>query len=122
MTRYYIDLKEENHKVEECQGNVSSHDVPHPVPVGVWAADTGHVEGVGQGMITRLTASTEGAIPVQILTCGTGQITAVTAQSVVNEISQPLCDILTVENASPYCNELSIFVESSAVAVDDGKP
>ena len=43
MTRHNLHLEEENEEVEECEREVGSHDVPQPVPVGVWAGNTGHV-------------------------------------------------------------------------------
>ena len=59
VTKCGINFEKEDDEVEECEGEVSSHDVPDPVPAGIGARDTGHVEGVGQREVDRLTSSTQ---------------------------------------------------------------
>ena len=53
-----VDLEEENKQVEECERKISCHDVPEPVPAGMWARDTIHVNGLGQGIVVRQTPPT----------------------------------------------------------------
>ena len=55
----HLDLEEEDDKVEECERKVGSHDVPQPVSAGMRGGDTGHIEGVGQGIVIRQTLTTQ---------------------------------------------------------------
>ena len=87
MSRHRIDLEEYYKEIKECEREVGSHDVPQPVPVGVWTGDTGHVEGVSQRVETRLTASTQSPISVQTIhTCGIGKTIVVYSQGMVDHI------------------------------------
>ena len=48
-----VDLEEENKQVEECERKISCHDVPEPVPAGMWAKDAIRVVRVSQGIVVR---------------------------------------------------------------------
>ena len=54
-----IDLEEQDEEVENCEGKISSHDIPQPVGVGFGTRNAVHVEGVGQWVVVRQTSSTQ---------------------------------------------------------------